>query len=280
MPSSSRQLISQVAPEGSLGEGRYTLLLATGRKAPLRGEVHGTPAAIESNAILKRRQDFKLLAIVDPFQEGQPLVESAGGYGVASRHQPHAGSQKLEAKPASTYPDYCNIPLVGTQKRPARGVEYDDPERNLFRQIALNENFQFDVIADQEGVQRLIPLVRDRNRQEPHASVHPIPHRGLNINRRMQFRYPVVFSDDIERRTDRLEFAGGQQNATAAQSGDRTHVVTDKKYRATRASDLLHFCNALFLECCVANCQHLVDDEDLRLKMSRNRKRKPDIHPR
>src|SRR5580700_373107 len=40
----------------------------------------------------------------------------------------------------------------------------------------------------------------------------------------------------------------------------------------------MHFPKALLLKLAVANCENLVDDQDLRVEMRGNRERKPNIH--
>ena len=46
------------------------------------------------------------------------------------------------------------------------------------------------------------------------------------------------------------------------------------------AGDFIHFSKALFLKLGIADCQHLVDNQNLRLEMRGDCERKPDVHSR
>ncbi|CAA9406152.1 MAG: hypothetical protein AVDCRST_MAG64-1988 [uncultured Phycisphaerae bacterium] len=62
------------------------------------------------------------------------------------------------------------------------------------------------------------------------------------------------------------------------QAGDRVHVVADEQNRAALPHDVAHLPKALALERRVADREHLVDDQDLRLQVGRDRERQPDVH--
>ena len=60
--------------------------------------------------------------------------------------------------------------------------------------------------------------------------------------------------------------------------GDRVHVVADEQHRPALAHDVAHLPEALLLERRVADGEHLVDDQDLRLQVRRHRERQPHVH--
>ena len=59
---------------------------------------------------------------------------------------------------------------------------------------------------------------------------------------------------------------------------DRLHVVRYEQHRPARRAELLHPAEAAPLELGVADREHLVDEEDLRLEMRGDREREPDVH--
>src|SRR3954463_13904670 len=63
-----------------------------------------------------------------------------------------------------------------------------------------------------------------------------------------------------------------------AQRRDDRHVVTDEQHRQPLARDISHLAEAFLLKRDVADREDLVDDENLRLEMRRNRERKTDVH--
>ena len=64
-----------------------------------------------------------------------------------------------------------------------------------------------------------------------------------------------------------------------AQVGQRTSVVADEQHRSTLlARHVPHSAEALPLECQIADGQHLVDDQNLRLQVRRDRKSQPHLH--
>ena len=54
--------------------------------------------------------------------------------------------------------------------------------------------------------------------------------------------------------------------------------MAHEEHGAAAASDFAHLAEALFLELRVADRQHLVDDQDLRLKVRGDREGEPHIH--
>ena len=56
------------------------------------------------------------------------------------------------------------------------------------------------------------------------------------------------------------------------------HIVAHKQHRPAMPGHILHLAEALLLKLGVADRQHLVDDQNLRLQMRRHREREPHIH--
>ena len=54
--------------------------------------------------------------------------------------------------------------------------------------------------------------------------------------------------------------------------------MTDEKYRSSTLGKAAHFSEAFFLECGIANCEHLVDNQNFRLKVSGHGKSEADVH--
>src|SRR5271154_1789924 len=69
-----------------------------------------------------------------------------------------------------------------------------------------------------------------------------------------------------------------EKKTGAAKRLDRRHVVTYKEDSATVASDIADFPEASLLECRISNCQHFVDEQDLRLEMRGYCKSEPHEH--
>ena len=82
----------------------------------------------------------------------------------------------------------------------------------------------------------------------------------------------------FDRRAAERHFAGGEHDAGLAEVLDRGHVVADEEHGPTVLGDRAHLAEALLLERDVADRQHLVDDQDLRLEVRGDRERQPHVH--
>ncbi len=71
-----------------------------------------------------------------------------------------------------------------------------------------------------------------------------------------------------------------EPNHVGAQSCHNAHVVADEQHRpAVAAGDLVHLPQALLLKLGIADREHLVDDQDLRLQMRRDGEGQAHVHP-
>ena len=71
-----------------------------------------------------------------------------------------------------------------------------------------------------------------------------------------------------------------EEDPPAAKALHDRHVVAHEEDGAALARDLAHLADALALEARVPDGQHLVDEEDLRLQVSRDGEREPHGHSR
>src|SRR5262249_34490148 len=69
-----------------------------------------------------------------------------------------------------------------------------------------------------------------------------------------------------------------EEHAVGAESLDRVEVVADEHHRATLSGDIAHAAQTLALKRRVADGQHFVNQEYLRLELACDRKRKPQVH--
>src|SRR5207302_881400 len=69
-----------------------------------------------------------------------------------------------------------------------------------------------------------------------------------------------------------------ENEGARAQRLDRPGVVADEEDGPSGARDLAHFSETLPLERNVADCQDLVDDEDVRLEVCSDREGEADVH--
>src|ERR1700694_2733526 len=90
---------------------------------------------------------------------------------------------------------------------------------------------------------------------------------------------PQVGGHDVVGLTVLHEPAAFEQDRPGAQALDRRHAVADEQHGAALARDVAHLAQALLLKGDVTNRQHLVDDQDVRLKVRRHRKGEADVHP-
>src|SRR5271156_3252366 len=75
-------------------------------------------------------------------------------------------------------------------------------------------------------------------------------------------------------------FAVFQQDAARAKFGDGAEIVRDENYRGTAAQNGVHSLEAAILEDYVANTQHFVHDQDVRIDVRGNREAQPRVHAR
>ena len=90
----------------------------------------------------------------------------------------------------------------------------------------------------------------------------------------------VVLAGDRRRLADRDHVAPLEQHRAVAEALDRAHVVGHEQDRPARPLEPLELVEALLLEVGVADRQHLVDQQDLRVDLDRDREREPHEHPR
>src|SRR5262245_18374690 len=89
-----------------------------------------------------------------------------------------------------------------------------------------------------------------------------------------------IFCDNVRDRT--LEDSGSRikQNCSSSHFGNCRQVVADEQQRTTFSTgSLFHPAEASLLKLGIADCQYLVDDQDVRLQMCGDGKCEPDIHP-
>ena len=85
--------------------------------------------------------------------------------------------------------------------------------------------------------------------------------------------------DHLGRRAFGHQPAALEQQRAIAERRHRAHVVADEDDRAAVAlRNLAHLAEALLLEVGVADRQHLVDDQDLRLQVRGDREGQPNVH--
>ena len=87
-----------------------------------------------------------------------------------------------------------------------------------------------------------------------------------------------VVGDDPRRVAELAHAPLVEPEAAVGERRDRGHVVADEQHRAPRARDLAHLAEALALERRVADREHLVDDQDLRLEVRGDGEREPQLH--
>ena len=69
------------------------------------------------------------------------------------------------------------------------------------------------------------------------------------------------------------------QRDAVAESFDRHQVVRDEEHRRSRTSQLVQPIDALQLKGGVADGQHFVDEQNVRLEMCGDGEAEPDVHP-
>ena len=89
----------------------------------------------------------------------------------------------------------------------------------------------------------------------------------------------LVAVDDVGRRTDLRDATAVEPDARVhrAAGSDSSGGDTNSTVRPSRA-DVVHLAEALLLKRDVADREHLVDEQDLRLEVRRHRERQPHLH--
>ena len=91
---------------------------------------------------------------------------------------------------------------------------------------------------------------------------------------------PAVAHDRLVRRAVELELPLPQQHRALAEPLDLGRVVRDEDDRAAPLLELEHLAEALPLERLVADREHLVEQEHVRVEVRRDREAEPHVHPR
>ena len=87
-----------------------------------------------------------------------------------------------------------------------------------------------------------------------------------------------VVRDDLRARPVLDDAPLVEPDRAIAQLRDRLHVVRDEQDRPPGAAEFLHAPEAAPLELRVADGEHLVDEEDLRLEVRSHREREAHVH--
>ena len=87
-----------------------------------------------------------------------------------------------------------------------------------------------------------------------------------------------VVGDHLGRAAFADDAAAVDLDRTVAHLRDRRELVGDEDHRASGVSELLHPAETAPLELCVANGQHLVDEEDLGFQMRSDGESEAHVH--
>ena len=87
-----------------------------------------------------------------------------------------------------------------------------------------------------------------------------------------------VGGNDLTSRAPRLQSALLDVDRGGAKLANAVHVVADEHHRAAAAADVVHLAQALLLERGVADGEHLVDEQDLRLEVRGDREGQAHVH--
>src|SRR3569832_2213956 len=79
-------------------------------------------------------------------------------------------------------------------------------------------------------------------------------------------------------RPDCTEFSAIEQKTLAAQACYRRHAVADEYDRAPIGGHFFHFAETFFLKLRIAHRQNFINDEDFRIQVRSDRKRKACMH--
>jgi hypothetical protein len=71
-----------------------------------------------------------------------------------------------------------------------------------------------------------------------------------------------------------------EQDRPVAVGVDRPHVVSDEDHRLAAAPHFMEDVGALLLEGCIADREHLVDQQDVGIGLDHHREPEPHQHPR
>src|SRR5262249_20098394 len=133
-------------------------------------------------------------------------------------------------------------------------------------------------ISHREGRGVIADGVEQRCRRDPSlagASALPVPHIGLNHGGR-------ALDVRVDRLCDRVvhhDLAFIKPYRRRAEVRDGGHVVADEEDGSAIPCHFAHLAEALVLKGCVADGEHLVDNEDLRLQMRGDGEGQPNVHP-
>jgi hypothetical protein len=98
--------------------------------------------------------------------------------------------------------------------------------------------------------------------------------------RRQSQSFAQVFGYGLHSGAVLYNLASSQPDRAAAHAGNNLRDVRDEQYRAAVPLYLRHLVETLLPESCIANGQHLVDDENIGVDMRSHRESKTHAHAR
>ena len=141
-------------------------------------------------------------------------------------------------------------------------------------------------VALEEDVRRLALVVDEPDPVEEHLLARLLRHavaelRVGEVGETRPSRDRVageIVGDDLRRVAQLAHASLVEPEAAVGERRDRRHVVADEQHRPPCARDLAHLAEALALERRVADREHLVDDQDLRLQVRGDGEREAQLH--
>ena len=116
---------------------------------------------------------------------------------------------------------------------------------------------------------------------DPGLAAAPLPQAGASLlGIALPGELAVVRDDRVVGRAVELDTAAPEQDRALAQPLDRGRVVRDEDDRPTALLELEDAAEALPLELLVAHCEHLVEQQHVRVQVGGDREAEPHLHAR
>ena len=208
--------------------------------------------------------------------EREAEVETAVG-----ERQPVEPEAQLALARAAVPAERAGVLLDGPEHEAAVVAQLDRHARRRDARVGGDDEAHGRRLAGRELDALVAVVVEQLGAHDPRLAAPPLAQAGLElVGIRVRCEQPAVGGDRLARLAVERDLALAQQHRAIAEALDGLRVVRDEEDRPAAVLELGDLAEALALELLVADGEHLVEQEHVRLDVRGDGEAEPHEHPR
>src|SRR5262245_28161930 len=258
---------------------------ASSSRLDLLARVGQRPVAVEADHALSAvdRRDVEPHCAVDPVVAKRALR-------IRERHAElelsFAEREPLDREPelalagGAVPAELLQVAAAGAEERPLRVPDLEREQRRLDRLLAEQPEGDRHRLPGGELRARQTVGADELDARHPHFARPPLAQAGAELlGALLEREQAVVALERLARRPVVLHLTLAQEHGPLAEALDRRRRVRDEADGAAALLELEHLRHALPLERLVADREHLVQEQDVRVDVHGDREAEPHVHP-